>query len=70
VRAPDFGDACVWLLKFERQHGTAAQQEGVIMRCQAAEPSHGERWQPISKDDKNGGKLAKEILELVVTALH
>ena len=66
----DLGDAWGWWLKFERQHGTAAQQEDVIVRCQAAEPSHGETWQPIAKDDKNGGKSAKEILELVAAALH
>jgi hypothetical protein len=59
-------DAWGWWLKFERQHGMGAQQEDVIVRCQAAEPSHGETWQPIAKDDKNGGKSAKEILELVV----
>jgi hypothetical protein len=34
------------------------------MRCQAAKPSHGETWQPIAKDDKNGEKLAKEILTI------
>ena len=40
---------------------------GCDVRCQAAdsEPSHGETWQPISKDDKNGGKSTKEILDLV-----
>jgi pre-mRNA-processing factor 6 len=67
---PGFGDAWGWWLKFERQHGTAAQQEDVILRCQAAEPRHGETWQPITKDDKNGGKSAKEIVELVAAALQ
>jgi pre-mRNA-processing factor 6 len=67
---PGYGDAWGWWLKFERQHGTAAQQEDVIVRCQAAEPRHGETWQLIAKDDKNGGKSAKEILELVVAALQ
>ena len=57
----DLGDGWGWWLKFERQHGTNAQQEDVIMRCQAAEPSHGETWQPIPKDDKNGGKCCKLI---------
>jgi pre-mRNA-processing factor 6 len=67
---PDLGDAWGWWLKFERQHGMAAQQEDVVVRCQAAEPRHGETWQPIAKDDKNGGKSAKEILELVAAALQ
>ncbi|KAN0112057.1 PRP1 splicing factor, N-terminal domain containing protein [Russula decolorans] len=67
---PGFGDAWGWWLKFERQHGMAAQQEDVIVRCQAAEPRHGETWQPIAKDDKNGGKSAKEIVELVAAALQ
>ena len=67
---PDYGDGWGWWLKFERQHGTAAQQEDVIARCQAAEPRHGETWQPIAKDDKNGGKSVKEILELVAAALQ
>jgi pre-mRNA-processing factor 6 len=66
---PDSGDAWGWWLKFEH-HGTAAQEEDVIVRCQAAEPRHGETWQPIAKDDKNGGKSAKEILELVAAALQ
>jgi pre-mRNA-processing factor 6 len=48
----------------------AAQQEEVIVRCQAAEPRHGEMWQPIAKDDKNRGKSAKGIVELVAAALQ
>src|SRR5258707_408071 len=67
---PDLGDAWGWWLKFERQHGTAAQEEGVVTRCQAVEPRHGETWQPIAKDDKNSGKPIKEILELVAAALQ
>ncbi|KAF8488329.1 hypothetical protein F5888DRAFT_1893422 [Russula emetica] len=58
---PDLGDAWGWWLKFEHQHGTAAQQEDVIVRCQAAEPCHCKTWQPIAKDDKNRGKSAEEI---------
>ncbi|KAI0264310.1 hypothetical protein BGY98DRAFT_1103553 [Russula aff. rugulosa BPL654] len=52
---PDLGDAWGWWLKFEQQHGTAAQQEDVIMRCQVAEPGHCETWQPIANDGKTGG---------------
>src|SRR6266851_5087464 len=62
---PDFGDTWGWWLKFERQQGTAAQQEDVMRRCMAAEPHHGVTWQPISKDDNNRGKSIKDILELV-----
>jgi pre-mRNA-processing factor 6 len=67
--SPDPGDAWGWWLKFEH-HGTAAQEEDIIVRCQAAEQRHGETWQPIAKDDKNGGKSAKEILELVAATLQ
>jgi pre-mRNA-processing factor 6 len=58
---PDSGDAWGWWLKFEH-HGTAAQEEDII--------GEHETWQPIAKDDKNGGKSAKEILELVAAALQ
>jgi pre-mRNA-processing factor 6 len=61
----DLGDAWGWWLKFERQHGTAVQQEDVIVRCQTVEPSHGAMWQPIAEDDKDKGMSAKEILELM-----
>jgi pre-mRNA-processing factor 6 len=67
---PDYGDAWGWWLKFERQHGTAAQQEDVITRCTAVEPHHGVTWQPIAKDDKNRGKAIKDILQLVTAALQ
>ena len=40
------------------------------MRCQAAEPSHGETWQPIAKNDKNGGKSVEEILKLAIATLQ
>ena len=69
--APDLDDMWGWRLKFERQHGTAAaQEEDVVVRCQAVEPRHTEAWQPIAKDNIKGGKSAKEILELVGTALQ
>ncbi|KAI0260679.1 PRP1 splicing factor, N-terminal-domain-containing protein [Gloeopeniophorella convolvens] len=67
---PDLGDAWAWWLKFERQHGTAAHREDVATRCAAAEPHHGVAWQPIAKDDKNRGKVTREILELVAAALQ
>jgi hypothetical protein len=52
--------------KFEPQ---VAQQEDV-MRFKAAEPSHGDTWQLIAKDDNNGGKVWEKILELVAATLH
>jgi hypothetical protein len=30
----------------------------------------GETWQPIAKDDENGGKSTQKIPELVAAALH
>jgi pre-mRNA-processing factor 6 len=67
---PDIGDAWGWWLKFERQHGTAVQEEEVIRRCIGAEPRHGATWQPIAKDDNNRGRSIKEILELVAGVLQ
>ena len=67
---PDCGDTWGWWLKFERQHGTALQQEDVVRRCVGAEPHHGVTWQPIAKDDSKRGKSIKEILELVTTILQ
>jgi pre-mRNA-processing factor 6 len=57
---PDSGDAWGWWLKFEH-HGTAAQEEDIIVRCQAAEPRHGETSQPIAKDDKNEGSRPRKF---------
>jgi pre-mRNA-processing factor 6 len=67
---PDIGDAWAWWLKFERQHGTAAQAEEITRRCMGAEPHHGTTWQSIAKDDNNRGKAIKETLELAVAALQ
>ncbi|KAH9936195.1 PRP1 splicing factor, N-terminal-domain-containing protein [Fomitopsis serialis] len=67
---PDVGDNWGWWLKFERQHGISEQQDEVVKKCVAAEPHHGSTWQSIAKDLKNTQKGTKEILELVVAALH
>lgn len=64
------GDAWGWWLRFERQHGSAAQVEDVAARCAAAEPHHGATWQAIAKDDTNRGKSTRELLELVTAALQ
>ncbi|KAI0657305.1 PRP1 splicing factor, N-terminal-domain-containing protein [Cubamyces menziesii] len=65
-----WGDIWAWWLKFERQHGTAEQQEEVIKKAIAAEPRYGPTWQPIAKDLANTRKSTQEILELVANALH
>jgi pre-mRNA-processing factor 6 len=39
------------------------------LRCVAAEPHHGERWQIVAKDMKNVGKNIEEILKLVANVL-
>ncbi|KAJ8588177.1 hypothetical protein M405DRAFT_934289 [Rhizopogon salebrosus TDB-379] len=66
----DIGDHWGWWLKFERQHGTPEYVEEVIKQCIAAEPHHGPVWQSIAKDDKNVGKSAKELLEMVAHTLQ
>jgi hypothetical protein len=39
--------------------------------CDVRRRNHvSEMWQPIAKNDKNRGKSAKEILELVAAALR
>ena len=45
------------------------QEEG-IKRAVAAEPRYGPTWQQIAKDIANMRKSTREILELVVDALH
>ncbi|TFK18041.1 hypothetical protein FA15DRAFT_675582 [Coprinopsis marcescibilis] len=70
VRADsDLGETWGWWLKFERQYGQAEQQELVRTQCVASEPRHSPVWQVIAKDDKNMGKSAREILELVANSL-
>jgi hypothetical protein len=65
---PDLGDAGVGGLYSSANMGRGHDRG---YDCgQAAEPSHGETWQPIAKDDKNGDKSAKEIIELIAAALH
>ena len=46
------------------------QQEEVISKAVAAEPRYGPTWQPIAKDIATVRKSMREILELVVDALH
>ena len=42
----------------------------VVKKAVAAEPRYGPTWAPIAKDIANMRKSTREILELVVDALH
>ncbi|MFS8018977.1 putative tetratricopeptide-like helical domain superfamily, pre-mRNA-processing factor 6/Prp1/STA1 [Helianthus anomalus] len=67
--APDTGDFWALLYKFELQHGTEDQQKEVMRKCIAAEPKHGETWQPISKAVENSHQPVEVILKKLVVAL-
>ncbi|KAK3039574.1 hypothetical protein RJ639_027718 [Escallonia herrerae] len=67
--APDNGDFWALYYKFELQHGTEDSQKDVLQRCIAAEPKHGENWQPISKAVENSHQRTEVILKKVVVAL-
>ncbi|PQQ09001.1 protein STABILIZED1 [Prunus yedoensis var. nudiflora] len=67
--APDIGDFWALYYKFELQHGTEENQKDVLKRCEAAEPKHGEKWQPISKAVENSHQSTEAILKKVVVAL-
>lgn len=66
---PDLGDIWGWWLKFERQHGTEEQREGVRRKCVAADPHHSPVWQSVAKDVKNARQSTREILEIVADLL-
>lgn len=66
---PDLGDAWAYFYKFEILHGTEAQQNDVLERCNAAEPKHGEEWCRVSKDITNWCFKITDILEAVVRQL-
>ncbi|KAG0235444.1 hypothetical protein BGW41_000826 [Actinomortierella wolfii] len=65
----DLGDAWAWHYKFEVQHGDDSKREDLVRRFKAAEPRHGELWQPVAKDLKNIGKPPEEILVLAAASL-
>ncbi|KMT04885.1 hypothetical protein BVRB_7g170520 [Beta vulgaris subsp. vulgaris] len=67
--APDIGDFWALYYKFELQHGTEDLQKDVLRRCVAAEPKHGEKWQPIAKAVENAHQPTEAILKKVVIAL-
>ncbi|KAI3826694.1 hypothetical protein L1987_00746 [Smallanthus sonchifolius] len=67
--APDVGDFWALLYKFKLQHGTEDQQKEVLRKCIAAEPKHGEKWQPILKAVENSHQPVEAILKKLVVAL-
>ncbi|XP_050366231.1 protein STABILIZED1 [Argentina anserina] len=67
--APDIGDFWALYYKFELQNGTDENQKDVLKRCIAAEPKHGEKWQPISKAVENSHQPTEAILKKAVVAL-
>ncbi|KAL9962298.1 hypothetical protein ACROYT_G031386 [Oculina patagonica] len=67
---PDLGDSWACFYRFELQHGTEAQQEGVMQRCTMAEPHHGENWCAVSKAIPNWRLRTKDILPIVAKSLR
>ena len=63
------GDSWARYYRFEKEHGTPAQQQAVRERCAKAEPKHGELWQKTTKAMANRHKSVLEGLDLVVAAL-
>ncbi|KAF5765492.1 putative 43kDa postsynaptic protein [Helianthus annuus] len=55
-----------WL---NQAHGTEDQQKEVMRKCIAAEPKHGEKWQPISKAVENSHQPVEAILKKLVVVL-
>jgi len=67
---PDLGDAWIYWLKFEMEHGTKEQQQTVIDKCMAADPAHGEAWTAISKDDEYARCKADEIIKIAAQKIN
>ncbi|PWA61392.1 pre-mRNA splicing factor [Artemisia annua] len=68
------------LYKFELQFGTEHQQNEVLLKCAAAEPKYGEKWQPIPKAipvsiadlggtnvDQRFSNVSESLISVVVT---
>ncbi|XP_071713658.1 protein STABILIZED1-like [Rutidosis leptorrhynchoides] len=68
--APDVGDFWAFLYKFELKHGSKDEQKEVLRKCIAAQPKHGDRWQPISKAVENSHQPVEVILNQLVLALE
>ena len=62
---PDLGDAWANYYAFEKQHGTAEQQEEVLRRATAAEPHHGDEWTAVSKDVRYLDESFEQVLRRV-----
>ena len=65
----DFGNAWAWWLKFEQQHGTVAQRDDVVERCELAESKHGDIWPTVAKDPAHARKSTTDVLRLVAKSL-
>lgn len=65
----DFGDAWCFFLRFEQEHGDEASRARVIEKAVEAEPSHGEIWCSVSKDDRYAQLKTKDILLKAVAKL-
>ncbi|XP_049849435.1 pre-mRNA-processing factor 6-like [Schistocerca gregaria] len=61
----DYGDVWAMYYKFESQHGTAEQKEGVLKRCVDASPRYGEKWLSVAKNPDNFHLKVVDILERV-----
>lgn len=61
----DLGDAWAAYYRFERAHGTDADQAAVLQRCVAAKPRHGELWTTVSKRVDLRRAPVADILPLV-----
>lgn len=66
---PDLGDTWAWWLKFERQHGSEAEQQKLVARCATADPHHGMVWQDVLKHPDNSSKSTAEVLAITADRL-
>lgn len=70
VLDPDWGDSWAWYYRFLCQHGTEEKRAEVVAKCSQSEPRHGEAWQRVAKDPRNGLKRTEEVLKLVAAGLE
>lgn len=68
--APDCGDFWALYYKFELQHGNEDTLKDVLIRCSAAEPKYGEKWQSTSKAIENSHLTTEAILMKTMAALE
>jgi len=65
----DLGDSWAYFYAFELRQGTPAEQEALLARCVAAEPSHGELWCTVAKKTENRRCKTDVVLKKVVAKL-